>query len=67
MMNTHRIPINAAPCRQRGVGSLAITTLLLLAASIVVLYLNRSVIFEQRTSANQMRAASAHEMAEAGL
>lgn len=53
--------------RQRGVGALAVTSLLLLAASIVVLYLNRSVIFEQRTSANQMRAASAHEIAEAGL
>ncbi len=53
--------------RQRGVGALAVTALLLLAASIVLLYLNRNVIFEQRTSASQMRAASAHELAEAGL
>lgn len=54
-------------CRLRGAGSLAITALLLLAASIVVLYLNRNLIFEQRSAANQLRAASAHELAEAGL
>lgn len=43
------------------------TSLLLLASSIMVLYLNRSLIFEHRSSASQMRAASAHEIAEAGL
>ncbi|MBK6867742.1 MAG: hypothetical protein IPG98_07390 [Burkholderiales bacterium] len=53
--------------RQRGVGALAVSSLLLLVASIMLLYLNRSVIFEQRTSANQMRATSAQELAEAGL
>lgn len=52
---------------QRGVGTLAVTVLLLLGASIVLLYLNRNVIFEQRISTNQMRAASAHEISEAGL
>lgn len=53
--------------RQRGAGALAVSALLLLAAGITALYLNRSVILGQRTSASQLRAASAHELAEAGL
>jgi hypothetical protein len=52
---------------QRGVGALAVSMLLLFASSIVVFYLNRGLIFEQKTSANQARATSAFEMAEAGI
>lgn len=52
---------------QRGIGTLAISMLLLVGASIVIFYLNRSLIFEQRSSANQLRSTTALEVAEAGL
>jgi hypothetical protein len=41
--------------------------LLLFGTTLIMLYLNRSLIFEQKTSANQMRSTSAFEMAEAGI
>ena len=53
--------------KQQGLGTLLMAILLLLGASIVLLYLNRSVIFEQKTSANQQRSTMALEVAEAGL
>jgi hypothetical protein len=53
--------------RQRGVGTLAVSMLLLFASSIVVFYLNRGLIFEQKTAANQTRSTSAFEAAEAGI
>jgi hypothetical protein len=40
---------------------------LLFASSIVVFYLNRGLIFEQKTSANQLRSTAAFEVAEAGI
>jgi hypothetical protein len=52
---------------QRGVAAVLTSVMLLFAASIAVLYLNRSLIFEQRTSANYVRSTSALEMAEAGI
>ena len=52
---------------QRGAAALAVSMLLLFASSIVVFYLNRGLIFEQKTSANQLRSTSAFEVAEAGL
>jgi hypothetical protein len=52
---------------QRGIGTLALSMLLLVGASIVLFYLNRSLIFEQRSSANQLRSTTALEVAEAGL
>jgi hypothetical protein len=52
---------------QRGVGTLAVSTLLLFGTTIVIFYLNRGVIFEQKTSANQLRSTAAFEAAEAGL
>lgn len=55
------------PRSQRGIGTLAISMLLLVGASIVLFYLNRSLIFEQRSSANQLRSTTALEVAEAGL
>ncbi|MBI3157083.1 MAG: pilus assembly PilX N-terminal domain-containing protein [Burkholderiales bacterium] len=53
--------------RQRGAGALGVTVLLLLTMSVVALYLNRGLLFEQRTSANQLRATQAFEAAEAGI
>jgi Tfp pilus assembly protein PilX len=52
---------------ERGAASLAVTLLLLFGISIIVFYANRSLIFEQKTSANQMRSTIAFEAAEAGL
>ena len=53
--------------RQRGAATLLVTMILLLSTSIVMLYLNRSILFEQKTSVNQMRSTMALEMAEAGM
>lgn len=52
---------------QRGAGTLVLALLLLFTASMGVLYVNRSVLFEQRTSANQMQSSQALEVAEAAL
>jgi PilX N-terminal len=51
----------------RGVGTLIVTMVLLFASTIVVFYLNRGLIFEQKASANQARSMTAFEIAEAGL
>ena len=59
--------MNRSERNQRGVAALAVTTLLLFATSIVVFYLNRGLLFEQKTSANQARSTAAFEAAEAGL
>lgn len=52
---------------QRGVAALVTSVVLLLVTALVMLYLNRSLIFEQKTSANQLRSTKAMETAEAGL
>lgn len=62
-----RFPLSSPSSRQRGIGTLAISLLLLFGASIVLFYLNRGLIFEQKTSANQSRSTSAFEIAEAGV
>lgn len=53
--------------RQRGIGSLVVVVLLLFASLLALTYLNRGILFEQRTSANQMRSTQALELAEAGI
>jgi Tfp pilus assembly protein PilX len=52
---------------QRGAGTLAVTLLLLFGMSAAALYVNRSLLFEQRVAADQVRSATAFEVAEAGL
>jgi len=52
---------------QRGAASLGVVLLLLFATALGVLHLNRGLLFEQRISANQMRATQALESAEAGI
>lgn len=52
---------------QRGAGALLVVVLLFAAMAIIVGFANRSLIFEQKTSANQYRATMAMEAAEAGL
>jgi Tfp pilus assembly protein PilX len=53
--------------RQRGAGALVAVVLLYVAMAIIVVFANRSLIFEQKTSANQYRATMALEAAEAGI
>lgn len=53
--------------KQRGAAALAVSMLLLFASSVIVFYLNRGLVFEQKTSANQLRSTSAFEVAEAGI
>ena len=53
--------------RQRGVAALAVTLLLFAVMCLVAAYANRGLLFEQRASANQYRAAQASEAAEAGI
>lgn len=52
---------------QHGAATLIVTMVFLFSTSIVMLYLNRNVLFEQKTSATQMRSTKALEMAEAGI
>lgn len=52
---------------QRGLAALTVVMLLMLGATLGVVYLNRSVIFEQKIAANHLRAKVALEMADAGI
>ena len=52
---------------QRGAVALGVIVLLYAALAIAVVFVHRSLVFEQRAAANQVRAAIAHEVAEAGL
>lgn len=58
---------NAPVCRQRGAAALPAVMILFFILVLAVLYANRGLIFEQRTSANQYRSTQAFETAEAGL
>jgi PilX N-terminal len=52
---------------RRGAAALAVSIVLLFVMTLIGFFVNRGMIFEQRTSANQYRATKAFEMAEAGL
>lgn len=52
---------------QRGAAVLAVTMLLLLGMTLIVFFANRTLIFEQKTSANQVRSTIAQATADAGL
>ena len=51
----------------RGLGVLSVVLMLLLAASIGVLYLNRGLLFEHKTASNLTQSTLALETAEAGV
>ncbi len=53
--------------RQLGAASLIVVMVLFFIVAMVAAYTNRNLIFEQRTSANQMRSTMALEAAEGGL
>ena len=54
-------------CSQRGISTLAITMLLLLILSVVVLFSTSVGFFEQRTAVNENRARIAEQAAETGI
>jgi hypothetical protein len=56
-------------CRhhQRGLGTVAMSLILLFALSMLVFYFNRHVLFEQRTAVNQARAMQSQALAQGGL
>ncbi len=61
-------PIQPTPSRvERGIAATTAALLLFLAMGIIVAFTNRSLVFEQRTSANQYRYTKAFEAAEAGI
>lgn len=53
--------------QQRGAAALVVAVVLLFGMTLTAFFVNRGMIFEQRTSANQYRSTKAFEMAEAGL
>lgn len=53
--------------KQRGAAALAMAMVLLFAMTVIAFFANRSQIFEQRTSANQVRYSKGFELAEAGM
>lgn len=55
------------PLPERGVALLVVVFLLLFLVALVVLYMNRSLIYEQKASASLARSTRAFELAEAGL
>jgi PilX N-terminal len=66
-MDRRLLPYPSRQVPSRGAGALIVTMLLLFSSSVVVFYLNRGLIFEQKTSANQVRSTAAFEVAEAGI
>ncbi len=63
----HRPSSHAHRHAQRGLGALSVALVLLFAMTMVAFFANRSLLFEQRSSANQYRSVQAFEAAEAGL
>lgn len=59
--------MKAGQTLQQGAAALAVVMILLLAMTILTAFANRSLLFEQRSSANQYRSTIAAETAEAGL
>lgn len=60
-------PPPARGTRERGLATMSVIVLLLAATMLALFYLNRGVVYEQRTSANQWRSTQALEAAEAGI
>ena len=55
------------PAAQRGAATLVVTLVLLFVMLLTVVYVNRSLLSEQRSAAHQARSTQAFEAAEAGL
>ncbi len=57
----------APASRPRGAATLIVVMVLFFIVSLVAAYASRNLIFEQKTSSNQMRSTQAFEAAEAGV
>ena len=53
--------------RQAGLGTLLVAVVLLLLVMVLIATVSRTMVVEQRMSANQVRAKQAHEAAQAGI
>lgn len=53
--------------QQRGAATLVVSMTLLFGMTLIAFFVNKNMIFEQKTSANQMRSTKAFEAAEAGV
>ena len=56
-----------ARSHETGAATLGAVLLLMMTLTLAVLYAHRGLLFEQRSAANQYRAAQAFELAEAGI
>lgn len=67
--STPRFPLRRLPAfqKQRGAAALFVSVVLLVCITLVAFFTNRSLLFEQKTSANQLRSTRAFEAAEAGI
>jgi Tfp pilus assembly protein PilX len=61
------LPPMKTPSRQHGAAALIVTLLLFFVLMLSTVFVNRNLVFEHRSSANQYRATQAFEAAEAGL
>lgn len=53
--------------QQHGAATLVVSITLLFGMTLIAFFANKNIIFEQKTSANQMRSTKAFEAAEAGI
>jgi hypothetical protein len=67
MSTDRRRPQPASPRQQRGALALLVTSLLFLMSMLILLYVNRGAVAEQRMSANELRAKAAFAQATAGI
>ena len=59
--------MNTIRCKQAGAASLVVTLILFGVMALVAAFANRNLLFEARSSLNQVRATQAFEAAEAGV
>jgi len=59
--------IGQTAARQKGVATLLVSMVLLIAATLLVLYTSNTVVGEQRMSGNELRSKQAFEAAQGGL
>jgi hypothetical protein len=66
-MKTLTTAFITTPSQQRGAAALIVTSVLFFAMALTALFVNRNLVFEQRSATNQYRSTLAFEAAEAGL
>jgi hypothetical protein len=67
MIVRHRLAVSAPARSTGGFAALTVVMVLFFIMAMVAAYANRNLIFEQRTSSNNYRAAQALDAAEAGI